>query len=48
MYGPIAVEVDRGHATIRLYGWADRGRLAYPVHVEEDKPVRPPQLRRAP
>jgi hypothetical protein len=27
-----------------LYGWADqRGRLLYLVHVEEDKPGRPPR-----
>jgi hypothetical protein len=28
---------------MRLYEWADRGRLLYLVHVEEDKPGRPPR-----
>jgi hypothetical protein len=35
--------VDAGHITMRLYEWADRGRLLYLVHVEEDKPGRPPR-----
>jgi hypothetical protein len=35
------VEDDR--TTMRLYEWADRGRLLYLVHVEEDKPGRPPR-----
>jgi hypothetical protein len=35
------VEGDR--TTMRLYEWADRGRLAYLVHVEEDRPGRPPR-----
>jgi hypothetical protein len=35
--------VEDGHTTMRLYGWADRGRLVYLVHVEEDKPGRPPR-----
>ena len=35
--------VEDGHTTVRLYGWADRGRLVYLVHVEEDKPGRPPR-----
>jgi hypothetical protein len=30
-----------GHTTMKLYEWADRGRLIYLVHVEEDKPGRP-------
>jgi hypothetical protein len=33
--------VEAGHTTMRLYEWADRGRLLYLVHVEEDKPGRP-------
>jgi len=33
--------VEAGHSTMRLYEWADRGRLLYLVHVEEDKPERP-------
>ena len=28
---------------MRLYEWADLGRLLYLVHVEEDKPGRPPR-----
>jgi hypothetical protein len=35
--------VEDGHTTMRLYEWADRGRLVYLVHVEEDKPGRPPR-----
>src|SRR5215212_4587455 len=35
--------VEAGHAKMRLYEWADRGRLLYLVHVEEDKPGRPPR-----
>ena len=33
------IEVD--YTTMRLYEWADRGRLVYLVHVEEDYPRRP-------
>jgi hypothetical protein len=35
--------VEDGHTTMRLYGWADRGRLVYLVHVEEKKRGRPPR-----
>ena len=36
--------VEAGHISMRLYEWADRrGRLMYLVHVEEDKPGRPPR-----
>jgi hypothetical protein len=35
--------VEAGHATMRLYEWAGRGRLLYLVHIEEDKPGRPPR-----
>ena len=36
--------VEAGHISMRLYEWADRrGRLRYLVHVEEDKPGRPPR-----
>ena len=35
--------VEAGHTTMRLYEWADRGRLLYLVHIEEDKPGRPPR-----
>jgi hypothetical protein len=30
--------LEARHTTMRLYEWADRGRLLYLVHVEEDKP----------
>jgi hypothetical protein len=33
--------VEAGHTTMRLYEWADLGRLLYLVHVEEDKPGKP-------
>jgi hypothetical protein len=32
--------VEAGHTKMRLYEWADRGRLLYLVHVEEDRPGR--------
>ena len=35
--------VEAGHTTMRLYEWADLGRLVYLVHVEEDKPGKPPR-----
>jgi hypothetical protein len=35
--------VEAGHTTMRLYEWADMGRLLYLVHVEEDKPGRLPR-----
>ena len=35
--------VEAGYTTMRLYECADRGRLLYVVHVEEDKPGRPPR-----
>jgi hypothetical protein len=36
--------VEADHTTMRLYEWADRrGRLVYLVHVEENKPGRPPR-----
>ena len=35
--------VEAGHTTMRLYEWADLGRLLYLVYVEEDKPERPPR-----
>ena len=35
--------VEAGHISMRLYEWADLGRLLYLVHVEEDKPGRPPR-----
>ena len=42
--GRLIETVEEGRTTIRLYEWANRGRLAYLVHVvEEDKPGRPPR-----
>jgi len=35
--------VEAGHITMRLYEWAELGRLLYLVHVEEDKPLKPPR-----
>ena len=35
--------VEASHTTMRLYEWADLGRLLYLVHVEEDKPGRHPR-----
>ena len=35
--------VEAGHTTMRLYEWADLGRLLYLVHVEEDNPGRLPR-----
>ena len=35
--------VEAGHTKMSLYEWADPGRLLYLVHVEEDKPGRPPR-----
>jgi hypothetical protein len=35
--------VESGHTKMSLYEWADLGRLLYLVHVEEDKPGRPPR-----
>ena len=35
--------VEAGHTKLRLYEWADRGRLLYLVHVEEVKVGRSPR-----
>jgi hypothetical protein len=35
--------VEAGHTKMTLYEWADLGRLLYLVHVEEDKPGKPPR-----
>jgi hypothetical protein len=36
--------VESAHTKMSLYEWADRrGRLLYLVHVEEDRPGRPPR-----
>ncbi len=39
--GRLVKTVEDVRTTIRLYEWANQGRLAYLVHVEEDKPGRP-------
>ena len=41
--GRLVQLIEEGYTTMRLYEWADRGRLLYLVHVEEDKPGRPPR-----
>jgi hypothetical protein len=35
--------VEAGHTKMRLYEWADRGRLLYLVQIEEYKPGRHPR-----
>ena len=35
--------VEAGHTTMRLYEWANLGRLLYLVHVEEDRAGKPPR-----
>jgi len=39
--GRLIQVVEAGHTKMRLYEWADLGRLLYLVHVEEDKPGKP-------
>ena len=41
--GRLLETVEGGRTTLRLYEWAERGRLAYLVHAEEDRPRRPPR-----
>jgi hypothetical protein len=41
--GRLVKTIKDGYATMRLYEWADWGRLVYLVHVEEDKPGRLPR-----
>jgi hypothetical protein len=41
--GRLIQTVEAGHTKMRLYEWADLGRLLYLVHVEEDKPGKPPR-----
>ena len=41
--GRLVETIEEDHTTMRLYEWADRGRLVYLVHVEEDKPGRLPR-----
>jgi hypothetical protein len=39
--GRLVKTVEDGSTTMRLYEWENQGRLAYLVHVEEDRPGRP-------
>jgi len=41
--GRLVQLIEKDYTTIRLYEWSDRGYLAYLVHVEEDKPGKPPR-----
>ena len=41
--GRLLETLEEDQTSMTLYEWADRGRLAYLVHVEEDKPGRPPR-----
>jgi hypothetical protein len=41
--GRVVQLIEEGYTTMRLYEWADLGRLLYLVHVEEDKPGWPPR-----
>jgi hypothetical protein len=41
--GRLLETVQRGRTTVGLCEWADRGRLAYLVRVEEHRPGRPPR-----
>ena len=41
--GRLLETVEGGRTISRLYEWAERGRLSYLVHVEEDRPGRPPR-----
>ena len=42
-FGRLIQIVEAGYTKMSLYEWADLGRLLYLVHVEEDKPGRPPR-----
>jgi hypothetical protein len=41
--GRLVRMVEDGHTIMRLYEWVDRGYVVYLVHIEEDKPGRPPR-----
>jgi hypothetical protein len=41
--GRLIRSVEAGHTKMSLYEWVDRGYVVYLVHVEEDKPGRPPR-----
>ena len=41
--GRLVQLIEEGYTTMRLYEWADLGRLLYLVHVEEDKTGQPPR-----
>ncbi len=41
--GRLVQLIEKGHTTMRLYEWADRGYIVYLVHVEEDEPGKRPR-----
>ena len=41
--GHLVQLIEEGYTTMRLYEWVDRGYVVYLVHIEEDKPGRPPR-----
>jgi hypothetical protein len=41
--GRLVQLIEKGCTTMRLYEWVNRGYVLYLVHVEEDKPGRPPR-----
>ena len=41
--GRLVETIEEDHTAMRLYEWADRGRLVYLVYVEEDKPGQLPR-----
>ena len=41
--GRLVQLIEEGNTTMRLYEWVYRGYVVYLVHIEEDKPGRPPR-----
>jgi len=41
--GRLVQLIEKGHTTMRLYEWVDRGYVLYLVHFEEAKPGQPPR-----
>jgi len=41
--GRLVQLIEKGHTTMRLYEWVNRGYVLYLVHVEETKPGRLPR-----
>ena len=41
--GRLVKTIKDDHTSMRLYEWANRGRLVYLVHIEEDRPGRSPR-----